>query len=149
MTDEYDSDLARRTFAAERSHKDAANSNEMTRSTSQAAILINGGAATAVLAFLAKDKIDPWVLRIAPFCLAGYVIGVVSGALMMYCTVRSLDFYSMRWRLAAHPEEGMDAKRDKALAFRWLNRVRYCFCASMASFAISSIILAVALFFSR
>jgi hypothetical protein len=45
MSDDFDSDMQRRKFAEERSHKDAAVSNETGRATAQAAILINGGAA--------------------------------------------------------------------------------------------------------
>jgi hypothetical protein len=103
MTDPYDSDLARQTFAVDRSQKDAESSTATARSTAQAAILINGGAATAVLAFLAKEKLDPLVLKIASICLAGYALGVVVGACMMFCSVRSLEHYSSRWRLTAHP----------------------------------------------
>src|SRR4051812_8994365 len=56
-------------FAAERSHRNSQVSNEHSRATAQAAIFINGGAATAVLAFLAKDKIDPFALRMIPIAL--------------------------------------------------------------------------------
>jgi hypothetical protein len=41
-----------REFAVRRSHLDAQISNENLRATGQAMILINGGAATAILAFL-------------------------------------------------------------------------------------------------
>jgi hypothetical protein len=46
-------------YAEERSQQDSRISNENARAAAQSAVLVNGGAATAVLAFLAKDKIDP------------------------------------------------------------------------------------------
>jgi hypothetical protein len=86
-----------RDFAEERSHRDAVVSNETIRATAQAVILINGGAATAILAYLAKNGLDPFVLHQMSWCLAVYGVGVVFGACMMFCAIRSLDFYNVRW----------------------------------------------------
>jgi hypothetical protein len=146
--DEFDSDLARRKFAEDRAHRDADVSNENMRATAQAAILINGGAATAVLAFLAKDKIDPGILRTAPWSMAGFAFGVLSGTVMMYCAVRSLDCYQIYWRLTAHPEAGRDATMERERGFIWWKRMRNCFYVSMFAFLVSSAVVAGALFFS-
>jgi hypothetical protein len=62
---DHNSDVARQAFAVERSHRDSASSNETARATAQAAILINGGAATAVLAFLAKGALPQSVFQTA------------------------------------------------------------------------------------
>jgi hypothetical protein len=43
-----------REFAARRSHQDSQISNENSRSAGQAAILINGGAATAIVALFSR-----------------------------------------------------------------------------------------------
>lgn len=142
MADDYDSDRARQAFAVERSHRDAVSSNETARATAQATILINGGAATAVLAFLAKGDLPPTLVSIAAVCLALYAAGVVVGACMMYCTVRSLDYYALRWRLEAHPEEGAEARRNRELGESWWKMMKRCFYASIAFFAIASVILA-------
>ena len=83
----------RTVFAHDRSHQDAQTSNENARATGQTAIIINGGAATAVLAFLSKDKVDPNVLHVAAGSLGGYVLGVFAGSVMMFCLVRQ----SNRW----------------------------------------------------
>jgi hypothetical protein len=146
--DEFDSDLARRKFAEDRAQKDAEVSNENMRATAQAAILINGGAATAVLAYLAKDKIDPGILRTAPWSLAGYAFGVLCGTGMMYCTIRSLDCYQMYWRLTAHPEAGRNAIVERKNGYTWWKRMRDCFYVSMFAFLVSSAVIAGALFFS-
>ena len=140
--DEFDSDLARRKFAEERSHKDASVSNESIRSTANVVILINGGAATAILAYLAKDKLDPHVLPGASLCLIGYVFGVFWGACMMYCSMRSLDDYQQYWRLVAHPEGGRNAESCRESGYRWWKKLRGCFWLSMACFLISSGIVA-------
>ena len=148
MTENWDSDQARRSFAVERSHRDAASSNETARATAQAVILINGGAATAILAFLAKGGLPLSTFKAAAACLFLYALGVVAGACMMYCTVRHLDYYSLRWRLDAHPEEGADANRNRRLGARWWGRMKKCFYASVGVFMISSLVLTVVLFFT-
>jgi hypothetical protein len=58
MLGEFDSDLERQKFAVDRSHRDAESSNATARATAQAAILINGGAATAVLALRKVNSRD-------------------------------------------------------------------------------------------
>ena len=124
---ELNSDEHRREFAVERSHKDADKSNETIRSTAQAAILINGGAATAILAFLSKDGIDPFLYRVAPISLFAYAVGVAAGFAAMYCSIRSLDEYQQRWRLEAHPETDRSAEQHRRLGERWWKRMRACF----------------------
>ena len=140
--DAYDPDLARRKFAEERSHKDAGVSNESIRATAQAAILINGGAATAILAFLAKEGIDSTIARTAPLCLVGYALGVAAGFAAMYCSIRSLDQYQMRWRLEAHPEAKDNAERRRQNGLYWWTLMRYCLYASILSFLGSSVFVA-------
>lgn len=145
----FDSDLARRKFAEERSHRDADISNENVRATAQAAILINGGAATAILAFLAKTDIPLVVALAAPWCLVGYALGVSMGAGMMYCSTRSLDCYQMYWRLFAHGEPDRDAETERKNGMKWWTRMRACFYASIVAFMISSCVLGVALLRSK
>jgi hypothetical protein len=149
MADPYDSDRARHAFAVERSQVDAESSNATARTTAQASILINGGAATAVLAFLAKEPLPQSLIHVSAVCLALYSVGVLAGTCMMYCTVRSLDYYSLRWRLEAHPEPGADAKRNRTLGEKWWRSMKRCFYMSMATFIFSSVILAGALFCSK
>jgi hypothetical protein len=146
MADLHDSDAARQQFAVDRSQTDAESSNTTARSTAQAAILINGGAATAILAFLSKENLNPSIVMTASVCLGLYALGVLLGAFMMFCIVRSLDFYSLRWRLEAHPMPGADAESSQKLAQSWWWRMRRCFYFSMLSFVISSFALGGALF---
>jgi hypothetical protein len=66
-------------FAQERSHQDANASNDTGRAAAQAAILINGGAATAVLAYLSKSGINPIIFQRTSLCIAIYGVGVIRG----------------------------------------------------------------------
>ena len=139
-----DSDETRRVFAIERSHRDADISNENLRATAQASILINGGAATAILAFLAKDNIDVGLYRTAPFILFGYAVGVFGGLLAMYCSIRIADEYQMRWRLEGHPEANRSPEHHRLRANFWWKWMRAAFFGSMLAFLIASAAIAIA-----
>jgi hypothetical protein len=65
-------------FAELRSHDASKISYDFQKVTAQSCLLINGGAATAVLALLAKDKVDPSLLKTVPWCLALYATGVAA-----------------------------------------------------------------------
>jgi hypothetical protein len=142
---EYRSEEERRKFAIERSHRDADKSNETIRATAQAAILINGGAATAILAFLSKDGIDSAVYHSAPLSLLGYALGVVAGFSAMYCSIRSLDEYQMRWSIEAHRGRGPRWQKHNARAFGWWKGMQACFAVSMAAFVAGSLVIAVSI----
>lgn len=137
-----DSDEVNRQFSAERSHKDSDVANENARAAGQAAILINGGAATAILAFLAKDKLDPTVLRSAPWCLVGYAIGVLAGAFMMFCSVRSSEEYTLHWQVRALSLHAHNADAIANTAFNWQKRARRSFILALMAFFFSSCFVA-------
>ena len=140
MSDEH---RERREFAVARSHKDSEISNEHSRATAQACILINGGAATAVLAFLAKDKIDPAIFYTVPWCLIGYAAGVFFGAFMMICATQSMDYWHQYWYAISFGALG--AKETRA-ATNWWKGFYGCSVATMACFLGASTLLAVVLF---
>src|SRR5262245_61519003 len=81
----------------ERSKALSQTSNEHSRAGAQACILINGGAATAVIAYLAKDKIDAAIVPDVSYSLAGYAAGVFFGALMLVFATQCLDNWSLYW----------------------------------------------------
>jgi hypothetical protein len=117
-------------------------SSETSRAAAQVAILINGGAATAVIAFLARGKLDPSILRWLSGCLGGYELGVALGSLMIFSIVKSLDYYSVRWRDFAHPigsfPDSTPIKNPRRKANRWRLLAHWCFGLSMISFIASS-----------
>jgi di/tricarboxylate transporter len=145
MTHVPNSAEARRNFAEERSHKDAGIANEHARASAQAVILINGGAATAILAFLAKDKLDPAVLRLAPWCLTGYALGVIAGAFTLFFSTRFLEEYSLHWHLTAYPEQILKPQARKIIAFRYQRCMRGSFVLSVFAFFFSSCFIAYVL----
>jgi hypothetical protein len=63
-------------FTRQRVHDDFNASNEAARAAAQAAILINGGAATALLAFLSKATPPPFLVRAARVSLGLYALGM-------------------------------------------------------------------------
>jgi hypothetical protein len=137
----HDSDLGRYRLAVDRSHKDAQVSNEHSRATAQALILINGGAATAVLAYLAKDELDPNVLTFVSLGLVGYCIGVCLGVAMLYCMMRSLDYFAYFWRVTARPD-GSDPEKHRKKAHVWLRWTDACFFGAAIFFLYSTTIVA-------
>jgi hypothetical protein len=130
-------------FAKERSHDTAKAANENSRPMAQYALLINGAAASAIIAFLSKDKIDPEVLRMAPWSLIAYAFGVVAGVIGMFCMTESLDCFSHAWRFRALGQPG-DA-RQKVLGDRWWWAVRVGVFASIACFVFGSVVFAYGL----
>ena len=53
-----------------RSHEASKISYDFGKAAAQAGLIINGGAATAVIALLAKDKVDPIIFKTVPWCYA-------------------------------------------------------------------------------
>jgi hypothetical protein len=88
--------LERDEFAEARSHEASKISYDFGKAAAQAGLIINGGAATAVIALLAKDKVDPTVFKTVPWCLTIYAIGVTASAIMMYCSMMHADKHE-RW----------------------------------------------------
>jgi hypothetical protein len=58
---------ADREFATARSHEASKASYDLCKTIAQACLLINGGAATAVIALLAKDRVDVALLTYIPW----------------------------------------------------------------------------------
>src|SRR5690349_20771106 len=76
--------------------------NETARAATQAAILINGGAATAILAFLSNyltktPAPPPAILTAAAAALLGYAVGVGFGAWSMWCSSQAAAHFGLRW----------------------------------------------------
>lgn len=89
--------MERDEFAEARSHEASKISYDFGKATAQAGLIINGGAATAVIALLAKDKVDPLILRTVPWCLGIYAIGVAASAMMMFAAMMHADNWNYFW----------------------------------------------------
>jgi hypothetical protein len=84
----------------ERAKDDAKTSNDFARVAAQSAILINGGAASATLAFigsLARDSHVKVVLSILPLPLFIYSLGVFFAAASLLFMSKSIESYMMEW----------------------------------------------------
>ena len=137
------SDDPARAFAIRRSHDQANAANENSRPMALYALLINGAAASAVIAFLSKEKIDPEVVALAPYSLLCYAVGVVIGVIGMFCMTESLDHFSHSWRYSALPGGNPEAEKRRGTIYWWA--VRVAVSLSILSFAAGSCVLAYAL----
>jgi hypothetical protein len=92
--------MDRQEYAAEQSHQDYKSAHETGRATAQALILINGGAATAVLAY-SKAGPTPPLLWVMPLALIGFALGVLSGAVMMHMLETEHAYFGNYWQAVA------------------------------------------------
>jgi hypothetical protein len=136
----------REKLAAERAHKDMQTSGETARAAAQAAVLINGGAATAILAYLSKEGHTPSnVLRAAAITLAAYAIGVAWGAWSMWCSSQASAEWGYCWEsILDHDPVGEQQFRTSAEG--WLFRHRGSMGLSILFFIGSSCWIALAFF---
>jgi hypothetical protein len=110
-------------------------SNEHSRAASQACILINGGAATAVIAYLSKDKLDPSVIPYVTWSLSGYCLGVLFAALMLFCATHALDYFSQYWLRRA---DEVEFESYLTTGYRWWYSYHSCTILTFFFFALGS-----------
>ena len=130
-------------YRRQRVHDDFNASNEAARAAAQAAILINGGAATALLAFLSKAGTPPFIVRGACVSLGLYALGVACGTLSMwYASQAAGQFASAELGTLRNDP---DAPKDLQKAREQLERHRRFFPASLALFVVASVFMAIRL----
>jgi len=142
---ELDKINALRGFAIQRSVNAAVQANENSRPMAQTALLINGAAASAVIAFLTKDKIDPTLFKAVPWALAFYAAGVVCSAVAMYFMSESLDYWNCYWELIARDESQASIDEQERAADRSWIPVRIFYGLAILLFLVGSGTLACAL----
>jgi hypothetical protein len=96
----------------------------MCKTTAQSCLLINGGAATAVLALLAKDHVDSAIIKNVPYALGGYALGVALSAVMLFCIMMMADYWNYFWYHASYVENDEGAEGAEKIANRWQCRHR-------------------------
>jgi hypothetical protein len=138
-------DMDRDEFAELRSHDASKTSYDFQKVTAQSCLLINGGAATAVLALLAKDKIDPVLYKIVPWCLAGYAVGVALSALMMFSAMMLAENWNYFWYEFAYNDDEPRARANQKKASSWQKVVRGCFVCTIVCFIAASLVLSIAM----
>jgi hypothetical protein len=132
-------------LALARANADFATANENSRASAQAAILISGGAATAILAYLAKEAASPpTLLALAPIALLIYAAGVSLAALGLRFTSSSIAQWGYYWQEMIG-KDGAEAAGDaerRVLATHANTVANRCVYSSFACFAIASVLLA-------
>jgi 4-hydroxybenzoate polyprenyltransferase len=148
----YQPEQSHKDFQAERAHKDYQASIETGRAATQAAILISGGAATAILTFLSKQvPPPPEVVNGASWSLLFYTVGVACGALSMWSSAYSLASDGSKWekdffnRTKDEKDQTKDEKDQQvAPGKRWLSSHRVFMWLSFLSFMVASFVIATA-----
>ena len=136
-------------FAIERSHKAAEISYAFSKFTAQACLLINGGAATAVIAFLTRDKIDIAVNQIVPWCVVGFAAGVLSSAIMLFCEMMNADYWNYYWYYLVYVQDDAAAERSEKIADWWHFGFYVALCVNTLCFIVASGLMAYALLHAR
>jgi hypothetical protein len=131
-------------FMFERSHRASDTAYDVAKTTAQSCLLINGGAATAVVALLSKDTLPVSLLKTIPSSLALYVLGVAAAAVMLFCVMRMADQWNYFWYWMSHGDEP-EARKAEAIAKWWHKFVYVAFTISILFFLIASALLACTL----
>jgi hypothetical protein len=127
----------RQKLAYEARHKDIVAANDTARAATQAAILINGGAATAVLAYLAKEAATPAnIISAASSSLRFYAIGVFFGAFSMWCSGQASARFAYMW------EAFLD--NDATGQDKWFKKGKMWLYGHWISFALSILLFIIA-----
>jgi hypothetical protein len=84
-------------FATARSHEASKIAYDICKVIAQSCLLINGGAATAVIALLSKDKVDQALLTWVPMGVSAFALGVVFSACMLFCVMMTADNWNYAW----------------------------------------------------
>jgi hypothetical protein len=68
---------------------------------------------------------------------------------MMFCTIKALDYYSVRWWDLVFPHGFLDNilpdPKARSKAYSWWKRSHWCFALAMLAFIVSSTVVAWAL----
>ena len=136
-------------FQIDRSHKASEIAYDFAKFISQVCLLINGGAATAVIAFLAKEKVDPLVYRTVPWCLFGYTLGVAASAVMAFSEMMNADGWNYFWYYLAYEDDESAARAEEEAANKWHKWGFYgLFIIAIACFLAASTGLAIAFLYA-
>lgn len=123
----------------ERSLQDAKTSNDLAKAAAQATILINGAAATALLAYAASVAKGAHYLRTLPWALSGYAIGVLFGAVMTIFLSLAIEKWMIRWFPETQEKQARIVEARAETLWRWS---LIFFGLGMASFVIGSLLVA-------
>jgi hypothetical protein len=129
-------------YASARSHEASKASYELCKTIAPACLLINGGAATAVIALLAKDRVDVALLTYIPWGLGAYAAGVVVSAFMLYCVMMTAEHWNFFWYHSSYDIDEEEAKENEELGRSWQKWMTNTFGFAIGCFFIGSAVVA-------
>lgn len=132
-------------FAVDRSHKASEIAYDLCKVTAQACLLINGGAATAVIALLSKEKLNPGLLSTIPASLVLYGLGVFFSAAMMFSTMMNADYWNYHCYYTIYEQNSKYAESSATVADRWHHGIYWGFGLAVICFLAASGVLAHAI----
>jgi hypothetical protein len=132
-------------FGQQRSHKASEIAYDLCKTIAQSCLLINGGAATAVLALLSKDKVDQVLLKWVPWSLVGYATGVAFSTVMLFCVMMMADHWNYFWYFNSSANEKEYGAESETTANRWHYAVYAAFLVAIILFVLSSALVAYAM----
>jgi hypothetical protein len=136
-------------FGRSRSHEASKIAYDLCKTTAQSCLLINGGAATAVLALLSKDHVNAEIVRNVPWALGGYAVGVALSAIMLFCIMMMADYWNYFWYHWSYLGNKEDAQASEIIANRWHWAFYVFFALTVILFLGSSVFIAVAMTASK
>ena len=153
MMPDENAETPRQKLAQKARQKDMQAANDGARAAAQTAVLINGGAATAILAFLStylsrSPSSSPALLYAASLSLFGYAAGVCFGAWSMWCASQACGQFGLRWETFLDTEKEKDVRDEDETKYLnegkgWLERHKKSFGISIFCFVISSGAIAI------
>jgi hypothetical protein len=108
-------------------------------------LLINGGAATAVLALLTKEKVHPVLVKFVPWSLGLYAAGVTVSAVMLFFVMMMADNWNYYWYAIAYTKDDETGDKSEAAASWWHKGVYGAFAIAIGCFLVASIVVACGL----
>jgi hypothetical protein len=132
-------------FAVQRSHEASKFAYDSCKVIAQSCLLINGGAATAVVALLSKDKVDKALITWVPWGLVSYGLGVIFSAVMLFCVMMMADNWNYSWYWRSHGANEKYADETEDAAGWWRRGVFICFILPILCFAAGSSFVAYGL----
>jgi hypothetical protein len=125
-------------FAYARSHEASKFAYETCKVIAQSCLIINGGAATAVVALLSKDKVDQTVLTWVPWGIVGYALGVVFSAVMLFCVMMMADNWNYAWYWWSYGDNEKFGDEYQTIADRWHKGMYTFFIVPIICFVVGS-----------
>jgi cyanophycinase-like exopeptidase len=131
-------------FATTRSHKAAEIAYDLAKNICQTCLFMNGGAATAIVAFLAKENVPHNLHSAITLSLGLYGGGTAAAALMMFFMMQTADNWNYAWYSIVYPDEIGKSDDFQTAANKWHLAYYVAFSGAIGFFLMASGVLGVA-----